>query len=124
MSPKKNSPACSKVYFFSSWTINGPAIPILGCIVYHRIAAGAPLHHIRKAPPKRGLGLSLRRRRKETPQTIDFPGIVARKAPLRSGAKEGQSARGLSFRAARTTRESRHGSGSTQRVESDSEADA
>ena len=41
-----------------------------------------------------------------------------------SGAKEGQSARGLSFRAARTTRESRHGSGSTQRVESDSEADA
>ena len=36
MSPKKNSPACSKFYFFSSWTINGPAIPILGCIVYHR----------------------------------------------------------------------------------------
>jgi hypothetical protein len=41
-----------------------------------------------------------------------------------SGAKEGQSARGLSFRAAWTTRESHHGSGSTQRVESDSEADA
>ena len=74
------------------------------------IAAGAPLHHHKKSPAEAGLRAELRRNRrdsKETPQTIDFPGIVARKAPLRSGAKEGQSARGLSFRAAWTTRESR-----------------
>ena len=81
--PQKNSPRAVKFNFFSSWTINGPAIPILGCIVYHRDRGRCATPPHKKSPAETGL-MELRRNRrdsKETPQTIDFPGIVARKCP-------------------------------------------
>jgi hypothetical protein len=49
MSPKKVK------FIFSSWTINGAAIPILGCIVCP--SGSQQVRHSttqRKAPPKRG----------------------------------------------------------------------
>ena len=57
--PKKNSPACSKVYFFSSWTINGPAIPILGCIVYLRDRGRCATPPHKKSPAETGLRAEL-----------------------------------------------------------------
>ena len=82
MSPK-NFLRAVKFNFFSSWTINGPAIPILGCIVYHRDRGRCATPPHKKSPAETGLMELGRNRRnsKETPQTIDFPGIVARKCP-------------------------------------------
>jgi hypothetical protein len=52
--PPEELSACCKVYlFFSSWTINGPEIPILGCIVYYWDRGTTP-HH-KKSPAEAGL---------------------------------------------------------------------
>ena len=89
--PQKNSLRAVKFNFFSSWAINGPEIPILGCIVYYRDRGRCATPPHKKSPAETGL-MELRRNRrdsKETPQTIDFPGIVARKCPA---SKRGQGA--------------------------------
>ena len=49
-----------KFILFSSWTINGPEIPILGCIVYYGIAAGADhATPYKKSPAETGLRAEL-----------------------------------------------------------------
>ena len=82
--PRRTRLRAVKFNFFSSWTINGPAIPILGCIVYHRDRGRCATPPHKKSPAETGLRAELggiRRDSKESPQTIDFPGIVARKCP-------------------------------------------
>jgi hypothetical protein len=125
--PPEELSACCKVYPFFVMDHKSTGNPDSGlhCLLLGSRQARTTPHH-KKSPAEAGLKAELKGigGTPESPAAIDFPRHCGKKMPRFEAGLRGSVWRGLSFRAARTTRQSRLGSDSTQPVESDSDVDA